>query len=112
VVDRGKYIEVMVGRAVLRAPDFVDVLVNALARFGAKPLLFICDGPADSVGTVEAYTNGLELASRVRSRVAIVLGGREPTEVDRLIHLVARNRGAEVRLFATPPAAKTWLTVD
>ena len=112
MIDRGKYIEVVIGAAVLRGPDFVEVLVSALDRFGAKPLLVLCDSPAGNVGTMEAYSTGVELASRVRSRVAIVLGGREPTELDRLTDLVAGNRGGEVRSFRDLPAARKWLMVD
>jgi len=112
LIDRGTHIEVVIGRAVLCGPGFIDVAVDALARFGAKPLLVVCDGPAESVGSMQAYDNGLKLASTVRVRVAIVLGGRDPTDDDRLTDLAATNRGTQVRSFRDLPEAKTWLAVD
>jgi hypothetical protein len=54
----------------------------------------------------------MKLASIVRTRVAIVLGGRDPTDVDRLTDLAATNRGTQVRSFRDLPAAKAWLGVD
>ena len=112
MIDRGTHIEVMIGRAMLCGPGFIDTVADALARFGAKPLIVVCDGPAESVGLVQAYDNGLKLASMARARVAIVLGGREPTEADRLTDLVAATRGRELRSFADLQAAKAWLAVD
>ena len=112
MIDRGTHIEVVIGRAVLCGPGFIDIVVDALARFGAKPLLVVCDAPAESVDFVQAYDNGLKLASRVRTRAAIVLGGRKPTDADRLTDLVAANRGTNVRSFPDVRAAKAWLGVD
>jgi len=112
VIDCGTHIELVIGPALLRGPGFIDVVLDAVARFAGKPLLMICDGPAESVGFIEAYENGLNLSSLVRARVAIVLGGREPTDTDRLTELVAANRGARVRLFRDRTAAKSWLAVD
>jgi hypothetical protein len=111
-MDRGTHIEVSIGRAALCGPTLIEMVAAALARFGAKPLLVVCDGPAESVGVVQAYDNGRKLASIMRARVAIVLGGREPTEADRLTDLVAANRGSELRSFADLQAAKAWLAVD
>jgi hypothetical protein len=48
----------------------------------------------------------------LRARIAIVLNGRQPTDMDRLVELVARNRGADVRFLPDIAAAKTWLRVD
>jgi hypothetical protein len=112
LIDRGTHIEVLIGRAVLCGPGFIEIVADALAKFGAKPLLLICDGPAENVGCIQAYDNGLKLASTVRARVAIVLGGREPGDADRLTDLVATNRGKNVRSFRDLAAAKTWLAVD
>jgi hypothetical protein len=112
VVDRGTHIELVIGPALLCGPGFSDVVLEAVARFAAKPLLVICDGPAKSVGFIAAYENGLKLSALVRARVAIVLGGREPTDTDRLTELVAANRGARVRSFRDRAAATDWLAVN
>jgi hypothetical protein len=112
MIDRGTHIELVIGPSLLCGPGFIDVVLDAVARFAAKPLLVICDGPAERVGFVAAYENGLKLSSLVRARVAIVLGGREPTDTDRLTELVAANRGARVRSFQDRTAAKNWLAVD
>ena len=72
-------------------------------------LLVVCEAPAQSVGSVQAYDNGLHLSSIVRARIAIALGGREPTDDDRLTDLVAANRGTQVRSFRDVAAAKAWL---
>jgi hypothetical protein len=112
MIDRGTHIELVIGPALLCGPGFIEVVLDAIARCAAKPLLVTCDGPAESVRFIEAYENGLNLASLVRARVAIVLGGREPTDVDRLTELVAANRGARVRSFQDRTAAKNWLAVD
>jgi hypothetical protein len=110
--DRGTHIEVVIGRAALCGPGFIQLVAEALARFGRKPLLVVCDGPAKSIETLEAYDNGLKLASIVRTRIAIVLGGRDPTDADRLTDLAATNRGTPVRSFPDLAAAKAWLAVD
>jgi hypothetical protein len=112
LTDRGTHIEVVIGPAVLCGPGFIATVIDALGRFGAKPLLVVCDAPAEKVEFVQAYDNGLKLASIVRGRVAIVLGGREPTDADRLTDLVAANRGTNVRSFPDLRAAKAWLAVD
>lgn len=112
MIDRGTHIEVVIGPAVLCGSGFIGIVADALARFGAKPLLVVCDGPAQSVGFVQAYDNGLQLSSIVRARIAIALGGREPTDDDRLTDLVAANRGTEVRSFRDVADAKTWLAAD
>jgi hypothetical protein len=112
VIDRGTHIELMIGPALLCGPGFIDIVLDAVDRFAAKPLLVICDGPAESVGYIAAYENGLNLSSLVRARVAIALGGREPTDTDRLTELVAANRGGKVRSFQDRTAAKNWLVVD
>jgi hypothetical protein len=110
--DRGTHIEVVIGRAALCRPGFIQLVDDALARFGRKPLLLVCDGPAESIELFQAYDNGLKLASIVRTRIAIVLGGRDPTDADRLTDLAATNRGTQVRSFRDLPAAKAWLAVD
>lgn len=110
--DRGCYIEVVIGRAALSRPGLIQVLADAFAGFGRKPLLLVCDGPAESIELFQAYNNGLALASIARTRVAIALGGREPTDADRLIDDAATNRGAQVRSFRDLPEARAWLSAD
>jgi hypothetical protein len=112
LVDRGTHIEVVIARAVLCAPAFVDTVCAAFVRFGAKPLLVVCDGAAESKGLLEAYDIGVKLASVVRARVAIVLEGQAPTDAERLTAVTASNRGRELRSFRDRPAAKAWLAVD
>lgn len=109
--DHGTHIEVVIGRATLCGPNFIQLVADALARFGRKPLLVICDGPAERIALFQAHDNGLKLASIVRTRVAIVLGGRDPTDDDRLTDLAATNRGTEVLSFRDLAAAKAWLAV-
>jgi hypothetical protein len=110
--DRGSHIEVVIGGAELCGPRFIRLVDDALASFGRKPLLVVCDAPAERVEYLQAYDNGMKLASIARTRVAIVLGGRDPTDVDRLTDLAATNRGTQVRSFRDLPAAKAWLAVD
>lgn len=110
--DRGTHIEVVIGRAALCRPGFIQLVADAFARFDWKPLLVVCDGPAESIELLQAYDNGLKLASIVRTRIAIVLGGRDPTDADRMTDLAATNRGTRVRSFRDLPAAKAWLAVD
>lgn len=111
-IDHGAYIELVIGPAVPCSPGFIDLVRDALARFGAKPLLVVCDAPSERVGLVQAHDNGLQLARLARARVAIVLGGREPTDADRLTEMAAANRGSEVRSFRDLAEAKAWLAVD
>jgi hypothetical protein len=110
--DRETYIEVVIGRAALCHPGFIQLVADAFAAFGCKPLLLVCEGPAESIKLMQAYDNGLKLASITRARIAIVLGGREPTDADRLTDLAATNRGAPVRSFRDLPEAKAWLSAD
>ena len=69
----------MVGAILSDRGTHIQPVIDALARFGRKPLLVICDGPAESIALVQAHYNGLKLASIVRTRTAIVLGGRTTT---------------------------------
>ena len=112
LTDRGTHIEVPIGAAALAGSACAQIVAEALARFGAKPLLVVSDGPASLVGIGQAYQNGLKLSAILCPRIAIVLGGREPTDADRMIELVARNRGRDVRAFRDLREAKAWLGVD
>ena len=112
LIDRGTHIELEIGGAGVCSPGFIDTVVDALARFGPKPLVVVCRGAGESDGLIQAYDNGLKLASIARGRVAIVLGGREPTAAERLTELAAANRGTAVRSFPDLPTAKAWLAVD
>ena len=107
--DRGSHIEVVIASAALCHPHFSRSISEAFAKFGRKPILVVCDGPAQNLELMQAYDNGLRLASIASARIAIVLGGREPTEADRLTDLAATNRGTPVRSFRDIPAAKAWL---
>ncbi len=111
MINCGTHIELQIGGAGLCSPGFIDIVVDAFARFGPKPLLVVCDGAADGDGLIQAYDNGLKLAAVVRGRVAIILGGREPTAAERLTELAAANRGTIVRLFPDLRTAKAWLAV-
>ena len=91
MIDRGTHIELVIGPAVLCGPGFIDIVADALARFAAKALLVVCDGPAEIVGFNQAYDNRVKPSSIVRARIAIVLGGREPTDADRLTHCAIRQ---------------------
>ena len=112
MIDHSTHIELEVGGAGLCSPGFIDIVGDALARFGPKPLLVVCHGAAESGGLIQAYDNGVKLASIARVRVAIVLGGREPTEAERLTGLAAANRGTAVRSFSDLQTAKAWLAGD
>jgi hypothetical protein len=112
LLDHGTHIEVVIGPAALCHPGFAQIVANALAQFGRKPLLVVCEGPAETVELLQAYDNGLQLASIACTRIAIALGGRDPTDTDRLTDLAATNRGTQVRSFRDLPAAKAWLGVD
>ena len=112
MIDHGTYIELVIGPGALARPGFIELVSDALAKAGAKPLLVVCNAPAESIGLIQAYDNGMNLSRLARARIAIVLGGREPTDADRLTDLTASNRGTEVRTFRDAAAAKTWLAVD
>jgi hypothetical protein len=112
VIDRGTHIELEIGGAGLCSPGFIGIIVDALARFGPKPLLVVCHGAVEGDGLIQAYDNGLKLASIARVRVATVLGGREPTQAERLAEVAAANRGTALRLFPDLQTAKAWLAVD
>ena len=112
MIDRGTHIELEIGGAGLCSPGFIDIVVDALGRFGPKPLLLVCQGAGKSDGLMLAYDNGVKLASIAQVRVAIVRGGREPTEAERLTELAAANRGTTVRSFPDLRTAKAWLAVD
>lgn len=43
IADRGSHVEVEIGLPELRGGDLIDLLVRATDRFGAKPMLVICD---------------------------------------------------------------------
>lgn len=112
MLDRGTHIELVIGEELLGGPGFAEAVSDAVAKLGPKPLLVVCKAPARTIELLQAYEIGLQLCRLTRARIAIVLGGREPTETDRLTDLVAGNRGAEVRSFRDLPAAKAWLRVD
>jgi hypothetical protein len=111
LIDRGTHNELGITPVALCGPRFVNIVAGVLARFGSKPLLVVCDGPAESPAFFQAYDTGMRLAALVRARVAIVLGGREPADADRMSEQAAR-RGKDVRSFADLQAAKAWLAVD
>lgn len=110
ITDRGSHIEVELGLPSLCGTGFLDVLARASDRYGRKPLLVLCDDPAGQVDLDEAYRIGIDVATRFpRQPVAIVLRGRRASEAEYFTELVAANRGARVRYFADPAAARSWL---
>lgn len=110
ITDHGSYLEVLTAAARLRGEGFVDVLARASARFGAKPILVVCDDPRADVSLEDAYRVGTDIATRLGARrVAIVLRGRRASEADHFIELVAANRGIDVRHFEDVAAARRWL---
>jgi hypothetical protein len=112
ISDRGSHLEVLIGAGALCEAGFVDLLVRARTRFGAKPVLVVCEDPAAHVRLEDAYRIGIDLSERLpRQRVAIALRGRKSAEAERFTELVAANRGAELRYFDDVPAAKAWLGV-
>ena len=60
--DHRGHIEVLIAARRLQGPDFVDLLLAARSKFGTKPLLVVCNGPADRAGVAQAFHNGVELA--------------------------------------------------
>jgi hypothetical protein len=110
ITDRGSHVEVHTAPAMLCGEGFVDVLVRAAARFGARPILVVCDDPRGEVSLEDAYRIGIEIGARVAGRrVAIALRGRRTSEADRFIELVAANRGTDVRYFDDVTTARRWL---
>ena len=110
ITDRGSYLEVLTAAARLRGEGFVDVLTRAIARFGIKPILVVCDDPHAHVRLEDAYRVGIDIATRIGTRrVAIVLRGRRASEADHFIELVAANRGTDVRYFEDVAAGRQWL---
>lgn len=112
ITDRGSHIEVLIGVGTLRRKDFVDFLAGIAQRFGAKPILVVCDDPHQEVSFDEAHRLGVEFGRQLSfHRVAVALRGRRSTELERLTEFVAANRGAQVRYFDDEPSAKAWLKV-
>ena len=110
ITDRGTHLEVFTRAARLRGEGFVDLLVGANTRFGAKPILVICDDPRGDVSLEDAYRVGTDIATRLAScRVAVALRGRRASESDRFVELVAANRGTSVRFFENVESARDWL---
>ena len=80
ITDRGSHIEVRIGVGTLRRRDFVDFLGGVALRFGAKPMLVVCDDPHHEVSFEEAYRIGVAFAAQLPfNRVAIALRGRKST---------------------------------
>jgi len=112
VTDRGSHIEVLIGAGTLRRADFIDFLARTATRWGAKPMLVVCDDPHYEVSAEEAYRVGVEFSRQLPfNRIAIALRGRKSTELDRFTEFVAANRGARVQYFDDEPAARAWLGV-
>jgi hypothetical protein len=110
-IDHGSHIEVALPARDFVAADLSDALAAATNRFGRKPMLVICDDPAESVDMTRAYNVGVNLSMQMPfRRIAIVLTGRRSTGADRFTELVAENRGAEVRFFEDIHLARMWLT--
>jgi hypothetical protein len=112
VEDRGSHLEVSLSAQGFGETSFVDVLAAAAKRFGAKPILVICDDPGHVIGTTRAYDIGVELSAKLPlSRIAIALTQRKSSAIDRFTELVAENRGATVRYFDSAELASSWLEV-
>jgi hypothetical protein len=112
IIDRGSHIEVHIGAGTLRRADIVDFLGGVARRFGAKPMLVVCDDPRHEVSLEEAYRIGVQFAEQLPfQRVAVALRGRKSTELERFTEFVAANRGARVHYFDDEPAARAWLAV-
>jgi hypothetical protein len=110
--DRGTHVEVLIGVGTLRRADFVDFLAGVAQRFGAKPILVVCDDPRHEVSFEESYRIGVAFAAQLPfHRIAVVLRARRSTELERFTEFVAANRGASVRYFDDEPAARAWLKV-
>jgi len=113
VTDRGSHIEVLIGAGTLRRADFVDFLGRTVTRFGAKPILVLCDDPHHEVSFEEAYRIGIEFSRQLPfNRVAIPLRGRRSSELERFTEFVAKNRGARVHYFDDVHTARSWLGVS
>lgn len=111
ILDRGLYIEVSLGVREFGEASFIDVLAAASNRFGAKPILLVCDDPAEAIDMTHAYNVGVELSARLPfRRIAIALRGRKSSSADRFTEVVAENRGAAVRYFESVHLARMWLS--
>ena len=111
ITDLGSHIEVVIGVSGLRGPDFLDVLRRATDRFGRKPILVFCDDAEGQMDLEEAYTIGVDAASRFPLQsLAIVLRGRRASEAEHFTEVVAANRGARVRYFDDVASARSWLS--
>ena len=112
ITDRGSHIEVLIGVGTLRRADFVDYLASTATRYGARPILVVCDDPQHEVSLEQAYRIGVEFSRQLPfNRVAVALRGRKSTELERFTEFVAENRGARVRYFDDETAARSWLAV-
>jgi len=113
ITDRGSHIEVLIGVGILRRADFVDFLASVATRFGARPILVVCDDPQHEVSLEEAYRIGVAFSRQLPfNRVAVALRGRKSTELERFTEFVAANRGALVHYFDDVHSARNWLGVS
>ena len=113
ISDRGSHIEVILGVHHFRQYGFAEVLLAAGRKFGAKPILVICDDPAGLSDVTGGYDIAVRLSAELAlHKIAIALRGRPSSSADHLIEQVAQNRGVDMRYFESVLAAKAWLGVS
>jgi hypothetical protein len=86
-IDHGAYIELAIGPAELGSPGFIGHVSDALARFGAKPLLVVCDdrdggGESRQRGALVPRAGGRKGLARRRLKFQLTQTGRARTHAE------------------------------
>jgi hypothetical protein len=92
-----------------------DQAFREAASAGRRSVLVDVRGVSGSIPTIlDRFDIGVRIAARhleQRPRVRLALLGHEPMiHPDRFGEIVARNRGADARVFTIEPEALDWLT--
>ena len=110
VLNRGAYVEVLIGPGKIPDSAYADLVAHGRAA-AARPLLVVWEVSDEEGDFLQTFRMGLALAD-LNGPVAMVFGRRDAMVGARFTELVARNRGAQVRICDDVPSAKAWLGVD
>jgi hypothetical protein len=106
---RGNYTEVLIGSGKLAEWAYTD-LVAQIRATPVKPLILVWEASREDLDFLQAFNMGMALAG-LTAHIAIVFSGDDINEAGRFTELVARNRGAQVRICEDVTSAKAWLGV-
>ena len=111
VVEEGPYLRVRATGtyAAERVRQLIERVAAEAGRRGARRVLLDAYDVIGGPSTMDRYAQGVEAARQFKFRTACIVR-RE--YVDYFSETVARNRGANVRIFTDEPSACAWLVAD